>query len=81
MEKQRISKRQKVGGENVQNCIFCSEAGGTLHSCSTMNLDHELRRMAIQEDTALLARISGGDLVAIEAKYHYNCHSKYKNDY
>ncbi|KAG1656278.1 LMBR1 domain-containing protein 2 [Nymphon striatum] len=31
------------------------------------------------DDTALLARISGGDLVAIEAKYHYDCLSLYKN--
>ncbi len=39
------------------------------------NLSHEL------QDTLLLARISGGDLVVIEAKYHYNCLSSYKNMY
>ena len=33
------------------------------------------------QDSVLLARISGGDLIAIEAKYHYNCLSNYKNKY
>ena len=47
-----------------------------------MNLDTELRRMATElQDTALLARICGDDLIAIEAKYHYNCLSKHKNRY
>ena len=45
-----------------------------------MGLDHELRKMAVDlQDTILLARISGGDLVAIEGKYHYKCLSDYKN--
>ena len=29
----------------------------------------------------MIARLSGGDLVAIEAKYHYNCLSAYKNQH
>ena len=37
-----------------------------------MKLDHNLRQMATElQDAELLARISGGDLIAIEAKYHY----------
>ena len=47
-----------------------------------MTLDHDLRQMATDlQDTKLLARISGGDLVAIEAKYHFNCLSAYKSKY
>ena len=47
-----------------------------------MKLDHDLRRMATQlQDSSLLARISGGDLIAIEAKYHFNCFSTFKNKY
>ena len=47
-----------------------------------MKLDSDLRQMATElQDTMLLARISGGDLVAIEAKYHYNCLSAYKSRY
>ena len=38
--------------------------------------------MAVKlQDTTLLARISGGDLVAIEAKYHLDCLTKYRNKY
>ncbi len=47
-----------------------------------MKLDHDLRRMATElQDSSLLARISGGDLIAIEAKYHFNCLSTFKNKY
>ncbi len=81
-EGQRISKRLKTGATSVQNCIFCPEVGGKLHNCSTMNLDHELRRMAEElQDTSLLAKIGGGDLIAIEAKYHLKCLSAYRNKY
>ncbi|KAG1676996.1 hypothetical protein GQR58_014039 [Nymphon striatum] len=69
----RQSKRQSIGNPNQEACIFCLTVSGKMHKCSTMNLDHELRRWATGlNDTALLARISGGDLVAIEAKYHYD---------
>ncbi|KAG1687699.1 hypothetical protein GQR58_008284 [Nymphon striatum] len=76
----RQSKRQSIGNPNQKACIFCLTVSGKMHKCLTMNLDHELRRWATElNDTALLARISGGDLVAIEAKYHYDCLSLYKN--
>lgn len=56
------------------SCVFCSEDNGKLHSCTTMTLDHDFRQMATElQDFMLLAIISGGDLVAIEARYHYNC--------
>lgn len=81
-EEGRRSKRLRVGKPCVESCIFCSEVGGKLHKCSTMSLDWDLRRIATSlEDADLLARISGGDLVAIEAKYHHECLTKYKNKY
>ncbi len=47
-----------------------------------MGLDKELRKMATDlQDTLLLSRISGGDLIAIDAKYHINCLVAYKNHY
>ena len=77
----RQSKRQALCAPlSLDVCIFCMESSGKLHQCATMNLDKALRRMATElQDTSLLARISGGDLVAIEAKYHYDCMSTYKN--
>ena len=60
------------------SCIFCIKIDGTL----PMKLDHNLRQMASElQDAELLARISGGDLIAKEAKYHYNCLSRYKSKY
>ena len=47
-----------------------------------MSLDKELRQMATEmQDTSLISRISGGDLVAIELKYHRSCLTAYKNRY
>ena len=42
----------------------------------------ELRRIATEmQDVSLLSKISGGDLIAIEAKYHLNCLVAYRNQY
>ncbi len=80
---QRKSKRQKTScNPDQESCIFCSEVSGTLHNCATMRLDHDIRKMATElQDSLLLARISGGDLITIEAKYHLNCLSTFKNKY
>ena len=62
--------------------FFCDNNCGELHQCSTMSLDKELRKMATEmQYTSLISRISGGDLVAIEAKYHRSCLTAYKNRY
>ena len=38
--------------------------------------------MALElQDSQLMSRISGGDIIAIEAKYHINCLVSYKNRY
>jgi len=77
---QRRSKRLSSISPNDQCCIFCSTSSGKLHHCSTMGLDCDLRKMAEDlQDTGLMAKLSSGDLIAIEAKYHYNCLSTYKN--
>ena len=78
----RKSKRLATGVLNKELYIFCCEGRGKLHECATKKLDEDLRKMAIKlQDTALLARISGGDLVAIEAKYHLDCLTRYRNKY
>ena len=68
-----------MGIQNKASYIFCSVVSGKLHNCTTLALDHDFHQMATDlQDTRLLARISGGDLVAIEAKYHFNCLLVYK---
>ena len=79
-EDQRTSKRSARQSHDKESCIFCSEMAGKLHECATMNIGDELRKMATElHDSNLLAKVSSGDVVAIEAKYHFECLSKYRN--
>ncbi len=51
----------------LQNCIFCEGITGKLHRFATMESDKNVRNTATSlGDFALLSRIAGGDLVAIE---------------
>ena len=62
------------------SCIFCGKEDGHLHEFRTLDADANIRRMATDlQDTALLAKISGGDLIAIEAKYHLTCLTELRN--
>lgn len=52
-------------------CILCEEETGTLHEFRTLDADTNIRKMATElQDAALLAKLEGGDLIALEAKYH-----------
>ena len=74
--------RHKTYPQASSSCIFCSTSTGTLIKCATQCTEKSLRLMATtMEDTDILARISSGDLVALEAKYHFTCLTKYRNRY
>ena len=66
------------------NCFFCDQIDDTvnLHQCQTLSLDKHVRKMA-QElvDTKLLAKLSEGNMIASEAKYHCNCVTRLYNAY
>ena len=83
--KQTKQRSQNAGTSGVQKrsafshttaldlCFFCNEPAGTtnLHKASTHKLDMKVRRCALQlEDRELLAKLSAGDMIALEAKYH-----------
>ena len=57
------------------SCFFCGESGTeTLHGVATYQVDTRVRKCAAQVgDNELLARLSMGDMVALEAKYHSKC--------
>ena len=57
------------------SCFFCGESGTeTLHGVATYQVDTRARKCAAQVgDNELLARLSMGDMVALEAKYHSKC--------
>ena len=61
--------------------IFCASECGRLHHCSIMGLDKELRKMATNARYITVVEISGGDLIAIEVKYHLDSLVTYSNLY
>ena len=64
---QRLSPEKNV-------CIFCGDESGLLHEFRTLEADSRVRSMATDlQDTALLAKIEGGDLIALDEKYHLAC--------
>ena len=75
------SKRQALCAEK---CLFC-ETGkeeDVLHEVSTFDADHNIRAMITElGETKLMARMVGGDLIALEAKYHLQCLVKLRNQY
>ena len=57
--------------ENESMCFFCNDVAGPcgLHKASTFVIDRSVRESAVRlKDTDLLAKLAGGDMVAIEAE-------------
>ena len=51
--------------------FFCDDTTGNLTKVETMSLDSRVRQIAEElRDTKLLSKLSGGDMVAIDAQYH-----------
>ena len=69
--------RSICGRYNPQSqCFFCEEADSleNLHAASTKEVDKKVRECAgLLNDGKLIAKLSGGDLIAIDAKYHSKC--------
>ena len=82
MIKRRSKRHSMANTVNEECCIFCSLPSGKFHECATMELDSDLQKMAEDlQDTTLIAKLSGGDLIAIEGKYHNKCRIAYRNQH
>lgn len=78
---QPLRKRpRRASTETNRNlCLFCNE--------TTSKDDHSFQKVSLTEDIhdkavslgedRIVARLAEGDLVAIEAKYHRNCYTKF----
>jgi len=63
-------------------CLFCQQSDGNLHEFRTLEADQSVRKIATElQDAELMARMEGGDLVALEAKYHLACLTTIRNRY
>ena len=66
----------------ILQCFFCekNDLASNLRLASTLELDKKVRECAILlNDSKLIAKLSTGDLIAIEAKYHAACLVKLYN--
>eukprot|EP00112_Aurelia_sp_Birch-Aquarium-sp1_P007906 Seg1863.1 transcript_id=Seg1863.1/GoldUCD/mRNA.D3Y31 product="hypothetical protein" protein_id=Seg1863.1/GoldUCD/D3Y31 len=65
------------------HCFFCEKSAQLkepLHGVSMLQVDHRVRRIATETlDTRILAKLSEGDMIAIDAVYHSICLSSYYN--
>ena len=67
------TKRQAL---SVEKCFLCEKSveAGILHQISTFDADNNFRTMITElNDAKLMARIVGGDLIAVHVKYHLRC--------
>lgn len=65
-----------VGIEQELTCFLCDEAADAkdLRNASTFQLDERLRECALTlQDSKLLAKLSAGDVISQEVKYHPHC--------
>ena len=63
-------------------CLFCQKEDGHLHEIRTLGADETIRQMAMElQEIQLMSRIEGGDLIALEAKYHLECYTLFRNLY
>lgn len=71
----KFSRREQVD-EDKNICFFCDKeiSEHDLHKAATKDLDTKVRNMATEmRDTKLIAKLSSGDLTALDAVYHKNC--------
>ena len=78
----RVRRRSSSCESTEAVCIFCGQSknDGLLHQVLTMEMDSHVRASAILvEDNELLGKLSLGDMVALEHKYHKDCLSRLHN--
>ena len=72
-----VKTRRSVGHSNEnynEQCLFCDQSDGNIHKASTIQIDTKVRKYATElHDTKLLSKLTGGDMVAIDAVYHTKC--------
>ena len=60
-------------------CLFCGQSENLINF-ATLNAEYKVRQMAKDlNDVELQTKISGGDFVALEIKYHLPCLTAYRN--
>ena len=77
-----VMKRPRRQSMDKMACLFCNQDNGHLHEFRTLGTDESIRQMATElQETELMARVDGGDLIALEAKYRLQCLAALRNRY
>lgn len=77
-----MEKRSRREASDKMACLLCRGSDGLLREFRTLTADTSIRKMATQlKATQLLAALEGGDLIAIDAKYHLQCYTALRNRY
>lgn len=75
-------KRLRRQSMDKKACLFCLREDGHLHEFRTLGANDSIKQMAMElQETELMARMEGGDLIALEAKYHLQCLTELRNRY
>ena len=83
-DRQNTTRRSLSAKNFTDKCFFCDTANlcEELHTCQTLYLDMRIRNIAQEMNNAkLLIKLSEGDMVATEAKYHRGCLIMLYNSY
>ena len=83
-DRQHTTRRSLSAKNFTDKCFFCDTAkvNEELHTCQTLYLDMRIRNIAQEMNNAkLLIKLSEGDMVATEAKYHRGCLIMLYNSY
>jgi len=57
--------------DSPASCFICESEKGPFHEVSAMELEARVRKCAtLLNDEKLIAKLGGGDLIALEARYH-----------
>lgn len=77
-------RRRSTKPDDEEKCYFCmrSDEYEDLHLCQTFNLNDRVWIMAKDlNDHELLAKLSTGDMMSADAKYHLKCLNDISNRY
>ena len=83
-ETARTTRRNKEIKLFSMSCFFCEfeDDPVKLHACQTLTLHNKIKDIAgVLGDTAVLAKLSQRDMIAIKAKYHNKCLVSYNNKF
>lgn len=70
----RSFSSSNIGNKFTTCCFLCDGSTGKLHQVTTFEVDRRVRNCAhTLQDLQLIAKISAGDLIALEGRYHVQC--------